>query len=841
MFKIILATLIIFPLVAFFLLTSADVPANNLIANWKFEEGTGTTASDSVNQFNGSLLNGTTWATGKLGKAVSFDATDDQVKVSSSGSLNNLTDMTVSAWVYQEGSGGRIITKSDSSPKRFSLMSASPNRIGFNAGYTGGVGSWVTPAESLSLNVWHHVVVTYVHGNTASTPNIYIDGVPQVLTVFIAPSGSPVADNSNLYIGSNASGNVWDGMIDEMRVYNRVLAGSEVEAIYEGDRPPNIVVITTDDQDDTGSLSTMPKVKSLLADQGITFKNSFTDFPLCCPSRASFLTGQAAHNHGVLENSGPTGGYEKLLPTEGNTLPVWLQQAGYTTAHIGRYLNGYGKGNVAPEHVPPGWNVWKGLTGQQAFGYYEYILNENGILTTYGNSEADYQTDVLSQKADDFISSQEGSSNSLFLWLAPLAPHTAAWPNVLLWPQPAPRHDGSFANLVLPQPPNFNEADISDKPSYLQSLPPIDATKSAVVAESFRKRREALLSVDDMVERVVNTLSASGKLDNTIIIFTSDNGFFHGEHRVLLGKKLVYEESVRVPLIIRGPGISANQIRNQLVNNLDVAATVVDLAKATPGRTLDGRSLKDLFNNNSTPWRSALLFQGNDNIGQSGGNNFGPFQAARTANALYAEHTVNGATTSIEKEFYDFTNDPFQLTSLHNNLNYSGQISSLQVLLNKLKTCSGQSCWITQSKPALSIIDPDVDNNGGVGASDFFAVLGKFGSNDPVYDLDNNGGVGASDFFLVLKSFGLNWPPTNLKVSKTLEFYLRGSDADGDALQFSMSGLPSGATLTTKNPTTGRFVWIPTSAEVGSYVASFTVSDGGNTSVPVTLPITVVP
>lgn len=698
-FSIIIILIILALGIAVFLFVRASVPDSGLIANWKFDEGSGTTASDVVGGANGSLINGPTWTKGKLGQAVSLDGQDDKVKVTSSGSLNNLSDMTISAWVYQKGKGGRVFTKSDAAPRRFSLNWTAANRLGFIAGYTGSAGSWITPAESLPLNSWHHVAVTYVHGDPANVPNIYIDGALQSLTPFTIPSGSAVPDDSNFYIGSRGNDSSWDGMIDEFRIYNKVLNESEIKAIYEGDRPPNIVVIMTDDQDDTGSLSTMPKVKSLLADQGVTFKKSFTDFSLCCPSRASFLTGQAAHNHGVLENSGPTGGYEKFLPTEGNTLPVWLQQAGYITGFVGRYLNGYGKGNVPTTHVPPGWNTWKGLTGQEAFGYYEYILNENGALKTYGSGEADYQTDVLAQKAEDFVNSQQGSAQSFFLWVTPLAPHTAAWPSVLLWPQPASRHEGSFSNLALPQPLNFNEADVSDKPLFMKSLPVMDATQSAVVAESFRKRREALLAVDDLVEKVVNVLSAAGKLDNTVIVFTSDNGFFHGEHRVLVGKKLVYDESTRVPLIIRGPGISANQIRNQLVNNLDVAATVIDFAQATPGRTSDGHTLKELLKNDSTAWRTALLIQGNDKIGKKNDSQFGPFQAVRTSKYMYAQHTVYGLLTYFQKEFYKLDADPYQLTSQHANTSYNTIMNSLQSTLNTLKTCSGQSCWVTTNFP----------------------------------------------------------------------------------------------------------------------------------------------
>lgn len=455
---------------------------------------------------------------------------------------------------------------------------------------------------------------------------------------------------------------------------------------------PNVVVIMTDDQDDMGSMSVMPKVEQLLADEGVVFTNSFVDFPLCCPARASFLTGQAAHNHGVLDNVPPDGGYARLLPTEGNTLPVWLHQAGYVTALIGKYLNGYGSGDAT--HVPPGWDTWNGVPhGLGKHEYYNYTINEDGTLHAYGSSPSDYQTDVLAQKAADFISTREGSSQPFFLWLAPLAPHSAG---TGFFPEPAPRHSGTFAGLPLPQPPNFNEEDVADKPGFIQALPKMDAGSVTLTTESFRKRRESLLAVDDMVERVVAALMNAGKLANTMIVFTSDNGYSHGEHRRVLGKGLVYEENIRVPLIIRGPGIPTDETQDQLVNNLDLVATIMELAGATPGRTLDGRSLTAVLSDGSAPWRSALLVQGLDTVGPNG-NAYGRYQGVRTANYVYAEHQAPDGP--VEQELYDLAADPYQLTSQHNNPDYTAIRNTLQTLLGILRSCAGETCWVDAPVP----------------------------------------------------------------------------------------------------------------------------------------------
>ena len=347
---------------------------------------------------------------------------------------------------------------------------------------------------------------------------------------------------------------------------------------------PNIVVIMTDDQT-VESLRVMPKTRALIGDKGTTFSNSFVSFPLCCPSRATLLTGQYPHNHGVLDNAPPNGGYSKL--NHANTLPVWLQQAGYYTSHIGKYLNGYGLEN--PNEVPPGWIHWQGLVDPTTYLMYNYTINDNDTLVTYGEAEEDYQTDVLADRAEATI--DEGALNQpFFLSIAPLAPHgEGRRPS---GPRAAPRHVGAFSREPLPQPPSFNESDVSDKPAAIRNLSLLTASDVARIPQRYRDRLASLLAVDDLVERVVNRLEGTGILGDTVLIFTSDNGFFHGEHRIPAYKRRVYEEAVRVPLLIRGSGFPPGKTANQYAANIDLAPTIVDLAGASAGRVMDGRSLR---------------------------------------------------------------------------------------------------------------------------------------------------------------------------------------------------------------------------------------------------------
>ena len=378
-------------------------------------------------------------------------------------------------------------------------------------------------------------------------------------------------------------------------------------------RRPNVVVVMTDDQT-VESLRVMPRVDSMLRDEGVEFTNNFASNPLCCPSRATYLTGQYPHNHGVLRNVAPNGGYAALDGS--STLPVWLQRAGYATVHIGKYLNGYGRED--PAEVPPGWDEWRGSVDPTTYSMYGYTLNENGALTTYGDPDVEdpaaYQTDVYARKAVDVIERRAPDERPFFLSVAPLAPHGESDlgaddpPDGEPGPRAAPRHEGAFAAEPLPQPPSFNEADLSDKPAEIQALPPIGPNAAATIATRYRNRLETLLAVDDMVGAIVTALRRAGELDETVIVFTSDNGFLHGEHRIRQGKQHLYEESIRVPLIIRAPDLPEGATRTQPVANVDLAATILDYAEADGERAPDGRSLRRLARDRRLePGRAILI------------------------------------------------------------------------------------------------------------------------------------------------------------------------------------------------------------------------------------------
>jgi N-acetylglucosamine-6-sulfatase len=397
------------------------------------------------------------------------------------------------------------------------------------------------------------------------------------------------------------------------------------------DARPNIVVIETDDQT-VESMRVMTNVRRLLAAQGTTFVNNFVANSLCCPSRATFLTGQYSHNNGVFDNRAPTGGYAALRPTQANTLPAWLRKAGYSTIHLGKYLNGYGLDD--PKEVPPGWSDWHGAVDPSTYSYYGYMLNENGVLHTYSA----YQTDLYAQKAVGLITRYASSPKPFFMWVCFLAPHSGG-PREPDDPKggspvPAARQKDRFDSEPLPQGPAVIEADVSDKPIGIRKRRLLTPQQIADIEENYQQRLESLLAVDEAVARIVGAITKSGELSRTLIVFTSDNGFFHGEHRVPRGKVLLYEPSIRVPLIVRGPGVPAGRALRQDVSNIDLAPTIVDAANARAGRAMDGRSLLPLLRTAHPPWRRDLLIE----RGPLSGPAEQQFKAIRTPRFLYAEY-----------------------------------------------------------------------------------------------------------------------------------------------------------------------------------------------------------
>jgi N-acetylglucosamine-6-sulfatase len=452
-------------------------------------------------------------------------------------------------------------------------------------------------------------------------------------------------------------------------------AASEPEAATPAARP-NIVVVMSDDQT-VESMRVMENVDALLARHGATFANNFVSYSLCCPSRATFLSGQYAHNHGVMANRPPRGGYEKWRPTEGNSLPVWLLQAGYRTVHIGKYLNGYGRSE--PTHVPAGWSEWYGSTDPSTYQFYNYTLNENGKLVKHGDNAQDYQGDVYTAKAVDAVKRLAPAAQPFFLSVAYLAPHAGGPresddPRNQSTPAPAPRHRNRFATVPLPAPPSFNEADVSDKPSVIQRRALIRPQRVAGITENYRQRLESLLAIDEGVAAIVGALRQAHELENTLFIYTSDNGFFHGEHRIPAGKLELYEPSVRVPLVVRGPGVPRGVRMTQQSINVDLAPTILDAANARAGHTLDGISLLPLL-------RDRTRFVGRDVLLETPG-----YVAIHTPRYVYAEYAT------AEREFYDLVRDPDQLASRPDDPTFTGVRSALAQRLLALRSCKGAGC-----------------------------------------------------------------------------------------------------------------------------------------------------
>jgi arylsulfatase A-like enzyme len=447
---------------------------------------------------------------------------------------------------------------------------------------------------------------------------------------------------------------------------------------------PNVVVIESDDQT-VESMKAMRNVNTLIGAQGATFANSFVNYALCCPSRATFLTGQYAHNHGVLGNSPPNGGFQRFQALHGdNHLAVWLRNAGYYTGLVGKYLNGYGN-NPA---VPPGWSEWHAASPDTQ-DVYDYTLNDNGTLASYGHAAADFKQDVLTGKAVNFVNRRAPRPKPFFLWLTYTAPHGGG-PNPNPQPpsncqqtaKPAPRHAHAFDSEPLPIPPSFNELDVSDKPAAIQRRPLLGGSEINDIQRKYRCRLESILSVDEGVERLVGALRAAGELGNTLVVYTSDNGFFHGEHRLPTGKMHIYEESIRVPLQMRGPGIPQGVSIDPLVVNADLAATIVDAANVAPGLTLDGRSLIPVAQKPGIERGRQLLVEEPS------------FAAIRSERYMYAEHDTG------EQELYDLLLDPNELESRHDDPAYAKVRARLANRLHRLQSCAGPSCRIHQADPS---------------------------------------------------------------------------------------------------------------------------------------------
>jgi N-acetylglucosamine-6-sulfatase len=450
---------------------------------------------------------------------------------------------------------------------------------------------------------------------------------------------------------------------------------------------PNIVFVMTDDLDER-SMRQLLGIQQVMQDQGTTFRNAYVTYALCCPSRATFFRGQYPHNHGVLglDTGGVPGGEKTFreLRRDQSTVATWLNDAGYQTKHIGKYLNGY-----HDLYKPLGWDEW--FTLQGAPPTTQYTVASSAEDTGKTITMEDHSTDLYADQASDFIRRSHANPEPFFVVVDTLAPHGP--------PEVADRYQNSFVDTPLPRPANFNELDVTDNPKWVQSYPRFSQDVINGIRDRYRWRLRSMLSVEDLLNQTIATLRETGELDNTYIFFTSDNGMHLGNHRLAQGKKTPYEEAIGVPLMVRGPGVPPGEVRKQLVINNDFAPTIAELAGVTAPEFVDGSSFAPLLTSSpAPPWRTAFLEEGWLDSGLP--NIRTPdHKSVHTQTHIFTEYATG------EYELYDLVLDPAQLQSKHRTGNEQ-LYSSLQTRLDALRACSGKGCrsaeWGTTTTPTFS-------------------------------------------------------------------------------------------------------------------------------------------
>ena len=419
---------------------------------------------------------------------------------------------------------------------------------------------------------------------------------------------------------------------------------------------PTIVVIMTDDQR-WDTLWAMPNVQAQLVGKGVTFENAFASNPLCCPSRASTLTGKYAHSTGVWRNQPPYGGWDSF--DDSSTIATWLRDAGYTTGFFGKYLNRYWTPAYATGYVPPGWSRWVAFPRSE---YYDYDLNIDGTIEHHSSDPSEYSTTVLSNDAASFIRDTPGP---LLVWFTPYAPHNPA--------TPGPGYETAFSRLDPWRPVSYDEPDVSDKPAWLRALPQLSRSKKNRV-DAFRiNQYRTLGTVDDAVGQILSALEQTGRLSTSLVVFMSDNGFSWGEHRWTT-KRVAYEESLRIPMVVRyDPAVTVPRVDDRIVLNIDVAPTAADAAGVrTPN--VDGTSLLPLLDNPSARWRTAMLA---DHFAKPS-DRVPSYCGVRTDTYAYVYYSTG------DDELYDLVADPYELTNVVDDQRMSAVALEARTLLKAM-------------------------------------------------------------------------------------------------------------------------------------------------------------
>jgi len=501
----------------------------------------------------------------------------------------------------------------------------------------------------------------------------------------------------------------------------------------------NIIFILTDDLDKE-LFSHSSRIDSLITQQGVRFDNHMVSLSLCCPSRAATLRSQFAHNTGIYHNGPGLGGFDLFYAKglERSTMATWLQEAGYQTALIGKYLNGYPNIKTGPNYIPPGWNYFISPNAGHPYTEYNYSLNDNGNTVIHGNLSTDYLQDIITVKAVNFIKNSvvNNPDKPFFLYLAPYLPHAPSTPPSRYFNVPAnvklPSSTDQLQNFIylnnlnLPtkfkvlRSASYNEIDVSDKPAWIRKLAPLSDYWLYQNDLQYTNRRLSMQAIEDMVENIINILKITRQLDNTYIVFTSDNGYHQVQHHMNAGKDTGYEEDINVPLVIRGPGIAKGTVIKKLTANVDLAPTFADIAGVSPPNFVDGRSLKPIWNGSQpTVWRKALFLEHRaPGITESSLNglleppdfydlqithvpDLGPpiFVGIRTQdNAISGYGPINYLEYDTgEREFYDISIDPLQLNNSYSKIN-SAIINRLSNWINSMKIASGQALRILEEQ-----------------------------------------------------------------------------------------------------------------------------------------------
>jgi N-acetylglucosamine-6-sulfatase len=468
----------------------------------------------------------------------------------------------------------------------------------------------------------------------------------------------------------------------------------------------NVLLITTDDQT-LSDLQHMPRTRRLIGARGVTF-DGISPHPLCCPARAEILTGQFAQNNGVRSNVGEYGGYKRLRTR--NTLATWLNRAGYHTMFMGKFLNGYGP--RADRGPAPGWDDWN-PTVRGVYKFHRFSVRHNRRVKRYRGR---YQTDVFTDLAAQKIRAASKRRAPFFLWQSYVAPHVACSPakeTEACWAPPvaAARHRGMFRRAVPPSMRSdaFNEEDTTDKPFPAVAVPEVSDSQRSKILRLHRRRLQSLQAVDEGIARMIAVLQRTREMKNTVVIFTSDNGYLLGEHRYT-GKVLPYEPAVRVPLLMRGPGLPHGVVRNRIGTLVDLAPTIAAIARARPRLVMDGRNLWPIAKRNARSWETLLIQAGQYRPRDAPYGWF--YRGVRTGRYTYAHYPYSEANGYQGSELYDRRRDPHQLENLASDPRYAPVLRALRKRTRALEDCAGRTCRrsfkrLPSPLPALPDESPD--------------------------------------------------------------------------------------------------------------------------------------